>query len=359
MTFLQDILRASYDLDSYSLDNHGLDNAVLSPIRRGTMNQCYRVEAGRTILFLKSYATRFYQPDQIRRACEVQMLTRRAGLPAPRIILNKQGDAVTVTEDGFYVLSEFVTGREYVRGEIPGGTAYQMGTTLSGLQHFLKGLEEAVPMELPDPVVGAARLRKLLVCAEARQKEAESERAEGTEIADVDAVACRLLRYKIEALHRNATIFTNLQGLPAQWVHGDYQVSNLVFNAAGPVAAILDFDQLQQRPRGLEMMRALAFSFTEAQVMEQSGLSFFRGYAEALSLAGGGLPEDEVRHFAPLWTYYWLVRPWPLDIRYEKPGDYDTRWDTLIQPPTDWWERNQDQVTEQFLTVLRTVPAST
>lgn len=326
------------------------------------MNQCYRVEARRTLLFLKSYTTRFYQPDQIQRACEVQSLTRRAGLPAPRIILNKKGSAVTVTQAGFYVLSEFVAGREYVRGNVPSSTAYHMGMALGGLQNFLKGLGEAVPMQLTDPIVGTARLQSLLVCAEARQKEAGSRgitRGITRGIIGVDAVACRLLRYKIEALHRNTALFADVQGLPAQWVHGDYQVSNLIFDGAGQVTAILDFDQLQRRPRGLEMMRALNFSFTEAQVMEQSGLDFFQGYAEALASAGEGLTEDEVRHFAPLWTYYWLVRPWPLDVCYEKPEDYDARWDALIHPPNDWWERNQDQVTARFLKVLRTTTRST
>lgn len=344
MTFLQDVLHASY----------GLEDAVLLPIRRGTMNQCYRVEAGGSTLFLKSYATRFYQPDQIRRACEVQSLTRRAGLPTPRIILNKQEGTVTVIEAGFYVLSEFVAGREYVRGNVPSTMAYHMGMALGGLQNFLKGLGEAVPMELPDPIVGTARLENLLVCAEASQKEARS-----GGITGVDALACHLLRYKIEALHRNAALFADVQGLPAQWVHGDYQVSNLIFDGAGQVTAILDFDQLQRRPRGLEMMRALDFSFTEDQVMEQPGLDFFQGYAEALASAGEGLTEDEVRHFAPLWTYYWLVRPWPLDVRYEKPEDYDARWDALIYPPNDWWERNQDQVTARFLKVLTTTTRST
>ncbi len=348
MSFLQDVLHASY----------GLDNAVLLPIRRGTMNRCYRVEAGGNTWFLKSYATRFYQPDQIRRACEVQSLTRRAGLPAPSIILNKHGSTLTVTGAGFYVLSEFVAGREYVRGNVPGGTAYSnayyMGMALGDLQNFLKGLGEAVPMELPNPIVGTARLQNLLVCAEARQKEGVNRGITG-----VDSLACRLLRYKIEALHRNAALFADVQGLPAQWVHGDYQVSNLIFDSAGQVTAILDFDQLQRRPRGLEMMRALDFSFTEDQVMEQPGLDFFQGYAESLASAGEGLTEDEVRHFAPLWTYYWLVRPWPLDVRYEKPEDYDARWDALIHPPNDWWERNQDLVTTQFLKVLRTITRST
>ena len=336
MFFLENVLSSAY----------GLNDCAVVRVDRGTMNQCYRVESGRTIRFLKSYATRFYEPEQILRSCEVQLLVHRAGLPTPRIIPNYQGNFITISDKGFYVLSEFAFGHEYARNKIPDQAAYHMGVMLARLQGLLKDPRDVTPIKLLDPYTASDRLQKLLMLAEVKE-----------DLGEVDAVACQILRYKIDALHRQAGLFAQLQEVPAQRVHGDYQVSNLVFSAENQVSAILDFDQLQRRPRGLEMMRALDFSFSHDQILEQPGpqtsdqpgLGFFRGYAEAAAWAEAPLTEEEVRLFASLWTYYWLVRPWPLDVRYERPEDYDVRWDSLIQPPSDWWEQNMDAVTEGFL----------
>lgn len=309
------------------------------------MNRCYRIQAEGSVLFLKSYATPFYRPEQIARTCEVQTLACHAGLPTPAIVPNKEGSAVTVTEEGFYVLSRFVSGLEYARGEVPESAAFHMGTALARLQGFLVGLGDVVPADLPNPLAAAARLESLLARAEAKRHPSET-----------DWIARRLLRYKIEALHESAALFAEVRGLPAQWVHGDYQALNLIFDGAGQVCAVLDFDQLQRRPRGLEAMRALDFSFSHAQVTSGAGLGFFRGYIGAAAIGENALTKGEVRLLVPLWTYYRLTRPWPLDVRYEKPEDYDARWDALIRPPDDWWERNGDEVTERLLEELEKEP---
>ena len=318
--------------------SYGLKGCVRLPLSRGTMNRCYRVELLETeavgkIYFLKDYAARFYQPDQIRRACEVQMAARGAGLPAPRVVHNVQGDYVTVTVEGFHVLSEFVSGQEYERAQIPGPAAHQMGKILAQLQDFLGKLGDMTPARLTEPAAAVGQLERLLAGAEASRGRAA-----------VDEVACRLLRYKIGAVHRLTSLFPLLTGLVSQWVHGDYQASNLIFGAEGRVSAVVDFDQLQRRPRGLETMRALDFSFFDGHTVALPGYDFFRGYAESADL-----PAAEVRLFAPLWTYYRAVRPCLLDVRYERPEEYDARWDGLIQPPDDWWERNMDAVTDRLL----------
>ena len=332
MFSLNDLLQTAY----------GLEDCIVSPIERGTMNQCFRVDSKGAIQFLKSYATRFYQSEQILKACEVQSLVHRAGLPTPAIIVNNQASAVTIMGGGFYVLNEFVAGHEYAQGGVPEQAAYQMGVTLARLQELLTNLGDHTSIRLPDPTVATDQLQRLLALAEKKKDQ-----------SGVDAIACHLLRYKIEALHRHASLFAGIREVPAQWVHGDYQTSNLVFGTDGQVRAILDFDQLQRRPRGLETMRALAFSFSDSQFLEQPGLSFFQGYSNT-----AGLEEAEVRLLAPLWTYYWLIRPWPLDVRYERPEDYDARWDALVQPPSDWWEQNMAGVTERYLEMLKTPPAN-
>ena len=136
-------------------------------------------------------------------------------------------------------------------------------------------------------------------------------------------------------------------------IHGDYQTSNLIFDTKKRVSAILDFDQLQHRPRGLETMRALDFSFFDGDTIVPAAYDFFLGYAE-----DAGLTEMEVRQFAPLWTYYWLIRLWPLDVRYERPEDYEARWDSLFLPPNGWWERNMDAVTDRLLHIFSDVARS-
>ena len=129
------------------------------------------------------------------------MAARGAGLPAPRVMHNAQGDCVTVTNAGFYVLSEYVAGNEYGRAQMPGPAAYQMGATLARLQDFLGKSSDVTPARLTEPAAAIGQLECLLAAAEARERP-----------TTVDEVARHLLRYKIGALGRLADLFHRKQG---------------------------------------------------------------------------------------------------------------------------------------------------
>ncbi|HEY7270895.1 MAG TPA: phosphotransferase, partial [Dehalococcoidia bacterium] len=129
---------------------------------------------------------------------------------------------------------------------------------------------------------------------------------------------------------------------PAQWVHGDYQDSNVIFETASDeVAAVIDWDLVNGRSRAHEAMRAYRLSFPKG---ESAGMDFLRGYVEASDLDPSALSE-----FVDAWDYVEVHRTWPIDVRYERPHLYQQRWDDFITPPTDWWVTNREGLRSSLL----------
>jgi Ser/Thr protein kinase RdoA (MazF antagonist) len=270
---------------------------------------------------------RLTTPDDVQYVCDVQSRLQEAGLPVPGIIRNAAGQAVTRTQEASYVLYPWVAGRHHQRGEIPARAAYAMGRALGQLQQALAGMLPSAAYVAADPAAKAAELQQLLSLAE-----------QGRE--PVDAIACDLLRYKLSAVARLAHLTPSFAALTAQWVHGDYQETNVLFDDEDRVTAVLDWDNLRLRPRGHEFMRAFAYCF---QPGAPECEAFFRGYAGIVR------PDpDEVSLYPLLWAYVSATGDWPMNQRYRRPELYQSRWDRFIMPPSDWWERELGNLAARF-----------
>lgn len=307
----------------------------VTSIAQGSLNQNYGIETPAGVYCLKQYDARLYERDRVRRAVELQDVVRDAGIPVPAVVPSVEGQVVCEADRDICVLSQFVPGRHHTRPQIPVTAALAMGRTLGNLHAALFPLVEGEPYVVPDADGALNKLEEALV-------QAERFRARSA----VDETACEVLRYKIEALHRPSHLAGRFTGLRTQLTRGDYQETNVTFDQEDRVAAVLDFDNWRRQPRGVEIMRALTLCFLQPEGLLPEAWHFFAGYVEVVPL-----PTDEVVLYAPR-LYLSVTGAWPVFDRYEKPESYQPRWDRFISPPSDWWERHVDLVTESLLGIL-------
>lgn len=313
-------------------EHYGIKEAALHRIEAGAVNLNYRVEAPGATYVLKRYDLRYYTPEAIRHTCEVQEAVSGRGVPVPAIIRNLRGEVTTSAGGAVFVLSAFVAGRQYERGHIPARAALAMGATLGQLLEALRGLTlPAKPHTVPDPSAAMAHIATVLRHAE-----------QGT--AELDRVACQVLRPKLATLERLTPMVPAFSTLTGQWVHGDYQNTNVLHGADGEVVAVIDFDNLRVRPAARELMRALAHCFPDGSPEAEA---FFRGYSRTAPMDPAA-----VALYVPYWNYVSASGAWPLDARYLDPSSYQSRWDRFIQAPTLWWERQEANMTRRFLELL-------
>jgi len=205
------------------------------------------------------------------------------------------------------------------------------------LHHIRARVDEPRPYAVPPPAEAQTRLEGVL-------KEAERRRGRSA----VDAICCRVLRHKLDALHRHGRLADRFPPLLAQATHGDYQETNILFDDADRVVGVLDFDNVQFTPRVVEVSRALSLDFLPDDRLLPEADDFLVGYHDT-----GRLTEPEALVLAPLRLYLSCTSAWPITARYEDPDAYQPRWDRFIREPSDWWERHADELTERLLRLCR------
>jgi homoserine kinase type II len=319
-------------------DAYDLRIIGLSPLQGGALNAGYRLEAADGDYHLKCYDGRLYRTDHIRRSLEAQEHVGRSGVPVPAVRPNIRGDAITdVPRVGSMVLSRFIRGFHHRRGAIPDTAAGAMGRTLGTLHHILARFDEPRPYAVPPPTEAQARLEGVLRKAERRRGRSA-----------VDDTCCRVLRSKLDTLHRYGWLADRFPPLPAQATHGDYQETNVLFGDNDRVVGVLDFDNVRFTPRVVEVSRALSLDFLPDDRLLPEADAFLAAYHDT-----GWLTVPEAAVLAPLRLYLSCTSAWPIEPRYEDPDAYQPRWDRFIREPSDWWERHADELTERLLSLCR------
>jgi Ser/Thr protein kinase RdoA (MazF antagonist) len=312
-------------------EHYGLQVTAIEPFALGVVNRNYRVRTGAGDFALKQYSD--VSRDSAQRSAAVQERVRAAGLPAPAILPNRDGDLATVTEAGTFVLMALAPGHHLEGRTMGARPARAMGATLGRLDRVLAEMEAVPPMKLPDREAALARLERLLRAAEAHRSR-----------SPVDEAACLILRQKIDRLSAFDVSMLPAE-LPAQWVHGDYQATNVLFSPEDEVTAVLDFDNLRRLHRGLDFMRTVEVTFTDGRLLPVA-YDFLAGYLPEVDA-----DEAEVAMYAHAGAYQRLTRDWPVGARYEEPERYDPRWDRFIVYRPDWWGQEPERVAEAFLRV--------
>jgi homoserine kinase type II len=207
---VREILR-EYTLEAYRAHQ---------PIAVGTVNTNLRVETDRRTLFLRINEGK--SVADVDREAEIVSYAHLHGVSTPMPLLLFDGGAAFFSWRGVQVsLFPWVEGRTLKRGELQPAHAAQVGEALAGLHLAMDGFggDRSPGRYEPDEI--DARLAR--VAALARPELAE---------------AVAILRPELAALRAARTA-----ALPMGIIHGDLFIDNVMFDGAGALAALIDFEQ--------------------------------------------------------------------------------------------------------------------
>lgn len=313
---------------------YGLQSPELRPIQGtgGAIKSIYRVRAGEREYLLKRYRPDYRSLRDVTEISGAQVFLAKGALPVAPVIPNREGLLASVGACGSWVLYAYIVGRQYREGEIPTRAAAALGEAvarqvirLAGWQTDWEGAERLDLFWADERI----RLYQELL-RHARQGRSR-----------YDQQAVQELRGRIAALGAMAAVAAPLMAMPRQWVHGDMNEGNIIFDPdQDRVRAVIDFDNLRWAPRGFDFMRGLLCFGSQGPQRE----AYARAYMRLVQPT-----EGEVELCVPLWTYSQLCDIWPLEQRYLQPegpppGD-------PLELPLDWWQRPGDQTTEWLLQV--------
>jgi homoserine kinase type II len=226
---VREILR-EYSLEAYRAHQ---------PIAVGTVNTNLRVETDRRTLFLRINEGKSIA--DVDREAEIVSYAYLHGVSTPTPLLVFDGEAPSTTWRGVQVsLFPWVEGRTLKRAEVQPSHAAQVGEALAGLHLAMDGFggDRSLGRYEPDEI--DARLTR--VAALARPELAE---------------AVAILKPELAALRAERAA-----ALPMGIIHGDLFIDNVMFDGAGALAALIDFEQASWGRLAYDLAVAtLAFGF--------------------------------------------------------------------------------------------------
>jgi Ser/Thr protein kinase RdoA (MazF antagonist) len=309
---------------------YGLEAPVLHRLPAGD-RPVFTVACGSGAFVLKLYPEEAEPLAALLRSAAGAARAAAGGVPTPEIVADHLGRTAVPGPRFRLVLCVRAPGRHHRGGGFPEPAAADLGRTIARLQRALAGWEPAGlrpdhdwPLE---PADGLRRLETLLRAAE--------ERADPPGRRTAAA-----LRSRLEALSALEGQLGGLAALPRQWVHGDCNPGNFLFEPAGRVAAVLDFDNLSRLPRGFDFMYALDQAFREPGPPARAAL---RAYIAELRP-----PRAEVEAYPRLWVYCALqnIVETTYGFRDRDGGAHEAR---VAEPAPAWWLAHWPEVTDFFL----------
>jgi len=315
------VLATSYDLR----------DVLLRPIAHGS-RPVFRVDSASGRFVIKCYAAERESLDALARSDAGSARAVACGLPTAPIVANREGRRATDGGDVQYVLYRHIDGRHHGERSFTTRAAAHLGGVIGGLERAFAGLDHGDlrpdnhwPMDIHG---GLARLTALL-------REAErSPHPTGCKSASA-------LRSRIEALEGLAGEMRGLADLPLQWVHGDCNPENILFDADDNVTAVLDFDNLSRLPRGFDFMYALNQSFRSPDACARSAL---QAYLDELRP-----PRTEIEGYPVMWLYCDMQIIWNTTYVYMDPQTRQEREGSAATPAPPWWLANWREMTAFFL----------
>ncbi len=304
----------------------GLTAESLEPLTGGRVNGLWR--CGDWVV--KRYDHRQVPLARAERAVTLQHRLAAAGFPAPAPRPTKTGSLWAHSDDGLVVVMPFVRGVRRPRGSLTALEAANLGRTLGDLHLRLA----AEPCAAPETV--ATRWEDLR--AQALSVEAPTE---------FDRLLAEVAEYVTAAVQRMPP--ADGASLPWQLCHGDLHLDNILFDAEGSVAAVLDFDNAGPSRAGVELMMAWNLCFGTdpgAPAMTAEAAAFFTAYRQANPHAGD---------LATALRAYWfnlISNTWPAAIRY-KEGRVEPAWVEILSlryRSARWLGENMEKV-GRWLTV--------
>jgi Ser/Thr protein kinase RdoA (MazF antagonist) len=202
---------------------------------------------------------------------------RSGGVPCPAVIPTGRGGSLVEDGGRFYGLYTWAPGSQVLRGHLDAEHARSMGMMLalthSVLAHMTGGPEAHDPMVPLEQTLG--RIEELIRVAQARPDRSRL----GWAIDDLNARSRWLSTTRPKPPPQTAA--------PSQVIHGDYQETNLFFEA-GHVSCVIDWDKARREVPAREIVRAMDYALGLEPFLCQR---FLEGYRAVILVTPDQLDE--------------------------------------------------------------------
>jgi homoserine kinase type II len=188
------------------------------PIAVGTINTNLRVETDAGLLFLRINEGK--SEDDVRREAAIVAHAAGRGVPTPVPHAARDGSLFAGWGDEFVSLFPWVAGRTLARAELTPGHAAAVGAALAKLHLASDGYSDHRPGRY-EPSEISSRLSRIILL---RRAELEP--------------AVALLQPELTQLGPE-----RMAAIPAGIIHGDLFVDNVMYDDAGALVALIDFEQ--------------------------------------------------------------------------------------------------------------------
>ncbi len=188
------------------------------PIAVGTINTNLRVDTAAGRLFVRINEGK--SEDDVWREAAIVAHAAAQGVPTPVPRAASDGLAFARWRGEFVSLFPWVEGRTLARAELTPAHAAAVGAALARLHFASAGFPDHTPGRYEPPEIDA-RLARIAALAR-------------PELADAVAV----LTPELDRLRRE-----RVEDVPLGIIHGDLFVDNVMFDGAGALAALIDFEQ--------------------------------------------------------------------------------------------------------------------
>lgn len=288
----------------------GIEAEGLEPLGGGRVNRLWRY--GQWVV--KQYDHKVVPRERAEQVVRWQAEMAARGLPVPAPAVARSGALWAESEESMLVVMDFAAGERRTRGSLNAGEAANLGEALGRLHGALRtaGSAGMAPPGPPDLRAALQRWGELREQALARPQP-----------DPFDRLVVAMADHLAEAIPGLPPLDWAAQ--PWQLCHGDLHLDNLLFDPAGQVAAILDFDNARPWWPGMELLMAwnlcLCADPGEPSLTPQAG-AFFAAYRAAHPIPLEGLPR-----------LYWatlVANTWPASVRYRQGGPCKPDWVEIL-----------------------------
>ena len=271
------------------------------PITHGLMNTNWRWETAAGVFAVKQL--RDASPVAVRRHHEVLPRLAEQGLPVPAPRATSGGDSLCKIDSHWYAMIGWLPGVHRTGSQLNLPDCRRLGE-LVGRIHT--GLRKVLPDALPSLADNPRQV------ADTEAKLDRLARAATAGRDDFDRFAATEIAWRRRLLHEVAgqRPHTTAAVRPVGWTHGDINHLNLLFTG-GQVTGVLDWDRLDVRTYGLEVVRTATLLFGTG---DHDGVdlpriaAFTAGYRAHVTISDDALRDAAHRRWWTLVCDTWFLR---------------------------------------------------
>lgn len=299
----------------------------------GYLNDNYRLECSAGTYMVKHH--RRARASKVRIEHEVVRGLATRGVPVVCPLHPAPGEAFLSSRRRPLVLFPWVEGEHRTGRQLTEAQSAELGGMLAGLHGALGAMLPTVQQSLYHPPARAERTREkaegLLRVLEQRAEHDSFDAFAYCYLRGLGAVLCEAAPQRPDAL----------AVLPLGYLHGDFIPNNVLYRDQ-EIACVLDWERVGVGLRGLELVRATAFWFTDpddGSLDLQRARAFVEAYSERHPLHRGELE-------AMLARFWWdkLNDLWVFDRHY---GGADHSTDHIAVQTArwlSWWAERREQL---------------